>query len=85
MQGFINLSLSFFSIFIEKICFVYLSLNEILISSLESSELLISLGFTTVMINALATALKFLACIALLIFARGGIPRFRFDYLTKLG
>lgn len=28
---------------------------------------------------------KFLACIAFLIFSRGGIPRFRFDYLTKLG
>ena len=30
-------------------------------------------------------AMKFLICISLLIFARGGIPRFRFDYLTKLG
>jgi hypothetical protein len=40
---------------------------------------------TSTMRNALSISLKFLACIALLIFARGGIPRFRFDYLTKLG
>ena len=35
--------------------------------------------------RALTISLKFLLCIAVLIFARGGIPRFRFDYLTKLG
>jgi NADH:ubiquinone oxidoreductase subunit H len=35
--------------------------------------------------NALWVSFKFLSCIALLIFSRGGIPRFRFDYLTKLG
>lgn len=40
---------------------------------------------TSAMRNALSISLKFLSCIALLIFARGGIPRFRFDYLTKLG
>ena len=34
--------------------------------------------------DAICMAIKFLVCIALLIFARGGI-RFRFDYLTKLG
>lgn len=36
-------------------------------------------------ISLVLMALKFLLCISLLIFARGGIPRFRFDYLTKLG
>lgn len=35
--------------------------------------------------KAVSIALKFLMCICLLIFARGGIPRFRFDYLTRLG
>lgn len=40
---------------------------------------------TSVMRNAVSISVKFLVCIALLIFARGGIPRFRFDYLTKLG
>ena len=36
-------------------------------------------------ISAVIYALKFLCFIALLIFVRGGIPRYRFDYLTKLG
>lgn len=35
--------------------------------------------------NALLISFKFLFCISILIFVRGGIPRFRFDYLTKLG
>jgi NADH:ubiquinone oxidoreductase subunit H len=35
--------------------------------------------------NALIVALKFLSLIALLIFIRGGIPRYRFDHLTKVG
>lgn len=30
-------------------------------------------------------AIKFLMSIALLIFIRGGLPRYRFDHLTKVG
>lgn len=30
-------------------------------------------------------AIKFVLLIALLIFVRGGIPRYRYDFLTKLG
>lgn len=30
-------------------------------------------------------ALKFCCCIAFLILIRGGTPRYRYDYLTKLG
>lgn len=30
-------------------------------------------------------AIKFLICIAFLILIRGGTPRYRYDYLTKLG
>lgn len=30
-------------------------------------------------------SIKFLLCIALLIFIRGGTPRYRYDYLTKIG
>lgn len=44
-----------------------------------------SLNLSTPNISAITIAIKFLVAIALLIFARGGIPRFRFDYLTKLG
>jgi NADH:ubiquinone oxidoreductase subunit H len=29
--------------------------------------------------------IKFLVLIALLVFVRGGIPRYRFDFLTKIG
>lgn len=50
------------------------------------SSLLGSFTFlNTLNYAAIFTAVKFLGAIALLIFARGGIPRFRFDYLTKLG
>lgn len=35
--------------------------------------------------NAVFTSLKFILLTALLVFVRGGIPRYRFDYLTKLG
>ena len=34
---------------------------------------------------SLVVSFKFLVLIALLVFVRGGIPRYRFDYLTKLG
>ena len=33
----------------------------------------------------LNTAFKFIVLIALLIFVRGGIPRYRYDFLTKVG
>jgi NADH:ubiquinone oxidoreductase subunit H len=35
--------------------------------------------------NALVFAIKFLVLIALLVFVRGGIPRYRYDFLTKVG
>ena len=35
--------------------------------------------------NSLIFTLKFLILISLLIFIRGGIPRYRYDFLTKLG
>lgn len=54
-------------------------------SLLTSLEILFDIQLSTNMKDAICVAVKFLLCIALLIFARGGIPRFRFDYLTKLG
>ena len=47
------------------------------------NSIFFSLSTTT--LNALVIALKFLVLIALLIFIRGGIPRYRFDHLTKIG
>ena len=43
------------------------------------------LSVSTTTFNALVIAFKFLILIALLIFIRGGIPRYRFDHLTKIG
>ena len=68
--------------------FNVLSLSNIKISFfslLTSLEILFDIQLSTNMKDAICVAVKFLLCIALLIFARGGIPRFRFDYLTKLG
>lgn len=48
-------------------------------------NLITELVFTTNMIDAIITALKFLILIAMLIFIRGGIPRYRYDFLTKIG
>ena len=56
-----------------------------LMSLFAFSEILLDVQLSTNMKDAICIAVKFLLCIALLIFARGGIPRFRFDYLTKLG
>lgn len=41
--------------------------------------------FGTLSIGSIIIALKFLLSIALLIFIRGGLPRYRFDHLTKVG
>jgi NADH:ubiquinone oxidoreductase subunit H len=34
---------------------------------------------------ALVMAIKFILLIALLVFIRGGVPRYRYDFLTKIG
>jgi NADH:ubiquinone oxidoreductase subunit H len=36
-------------------------------------------------LSALSMSLKFIILIALLVFIRGGIPRYRYDFLTKIG
>jgi len=42
-------------------------------------------GSSYVISSSIVTSIKFIVLIALLVFVRGGIPRYRFDYLTKLG
>ena len=39
----------------------------------------------TIGITGLITSFKFLLLIALLVFIRGGVPRYRYDFLTKIG
>lgn len=41
--------------------------------------------FKTHIINSVVFALKFLLLISVLIFVRGGVPRYRYDFLTKIG
>ena len=48
-------------------------------------ELVFNILFPPTVLYAISISFKFILGIACLIFARGGIPRFRFDYLTKLG
>ena len=36
-------------------------------------------------LSALSMSFKFIILIALLVFIRGGIPRYRYDFLTKIG
>ena len=40
---------------------------------------------STNIINAIMVVIKFMILIAMLIFVRGGIPRYRYDFLTKIG
>lgn len=52
---------------------------------LDFMEITVYFNLSSPSLSLILMAIKFLLCICLLIFARGGIPRFRFDYLTKLG
>jgi NADH:ubiquinone oxidoreductase subunit H len=72
---------SFSQSFLEMIITLQFSLTNIILLP----ESLLRFQVDTNMKDAILIALKFLLCVSLLIFARGGIPRFRFDYLTKLG
>lgn len=56
----------------------------------QAIENLITLVTPTIMLkyvplSALSMSLKFIILIALLVFIRGGIPRYRYDFLTKIG
>jgi len=53
---------------------------ETLISYLTPSLIL-----KYVSVSALSMSFKFIILIALLVFIRGGIPRYRYDFLTKIG
>lgn len=49
------------------------------------TNLLPELLLKTTSTAAMIMAFKFLILIALLIFIRGGVPRYRYDFLTKIG
>jgi NADH:ubiquinone oxidoreductase subunit H len=52
---------------------------------LWSVNLLPEFLLKTVSTAALVMTFKFIVLIALLIFIRGGVPRYRYDFLTKIG
>ena len=63
-----------------------------LASSLSFMVVILDLFYTVMsdslssnMLDSIIVAIKFLLLIALLVFIRGGIPRYRFDHLTKMG
>lgn len=70
----------------------YILMYTILVSSLSFLILVLDLlyiiasdSLSSNMLDSIIVATKFLFLIALLVFIRGGIPRYRFDHLTKMG
>ena len=85
---FLNVPLSIFdriNIFCENICTLFILFSQLIGFFMGLIEIVGYFNLSTTSVNSLCMSIKFLLCIAFLIFARGGIPRFRFDYLTKLG
>lgn len=70
---------------IDMFTSIFSNLLDIVAWGLNGGESFLKYSVNYLVPKAIITAVKFMLCIALLIFARGGIPRFRFDYLTKLG
>lgn len=64
---------------------LFTSVDYYILLLLDFFEVTLFFNLSHTSLSLILTAIKFLFCISLLIFARGGIPRFRFDYLTKLG
>lgn len=58
---------------------------SILLVFSELVYLLLSDSLSSGMLDSLIVSVKFLLLVALLVFIRGGIPRYRFDHLTKMG
>ena len=69
----------------DLLVFILLTLYNLFFFILDYLDYTTYYSTNSLVFKAVIVALKFLFCIAILIFSRGGIPRFRFDYLTKLG
>ena len=50
-----------------------------------ASIYLLILSTKTITLNAIIFTIKFVIIIALFVFIRGGVPRYRYDFLTKIG
>jgi len=67
---------------------MYSYLASVITITLFLSELLFTLlsdSFSSSMLDSIIVSIKFILLVALLVFIRGGIPRYRFDHLTKMG
>jgi len=88
MPLYINLQLCSYSItfyVIDFLSYMLLTADNLIKLLLDSTEIVTYFNVSSSSVALINMAIKFLLCVSLLIFARGGIPRFRFDYLTKLG
>ena len=63
--------------------FIWTKVSD-LFGSYFSEIFLLSINFWN-FIFMIVFSLKFIMLISLLVFVRGGIPRYRYDYLTKIG
>ena len=84
-QNFQFLSYSYTSLVIDFFISFIVCIDNTIILIMDFLEIVTYFNLSHGSISLVLTSIKFLLCISLLIFARGGIPRFRFDYLTKLG
>ena len=66
---------------------IMMFLYDIIVSAFMLLTTSLSIIFNMKMLNSAVfnMGIKFILLIALLVFVRGGIPRYRFDFLTKIG
>lgn len=68
------------------IVLVFFLINKILLTLKLWVNYLVNLSLPkTFVLNSVVFTFKFILLIALLVFIRGGIPRYRYDFLTKIG
>lgn len=66
-------------------------LNNLFTQNSLLDSLVLSLSFASLnfishtLVKIIIFTLKFISLISLLIFVRGGLPRYRYDFLTKIG
>lgn len=85
-----DIKLQNLEIFKDIFCFVHTFLIFIINLFINYSQISISIKsfsifYTFTFNNSIVFGIKFLVCIAFLVLIRGGTPRYRYDYLTKLG
>ena len=85
--GIEHIFINLFTLFSLKIIFIlnYIIINFNLLFIKFLFKIFPSFLLKTFSIAALSFTFKFIMLISLFIFSRGGIPRYRYDFLTKVG